>query len=234
VKRIIYLITIFFLLGCNYSDKIDIVMNRADSIMDARQDDAKMSLAMLDSLNDQLEGMSKAQRMRYHLLYYKAMNKCYVEFTSDSIMKDVVDYYNRHGSDYEKMTANYLLGCVYRDIGDAPTAMRYLEKATDYAQEGILSFKMLAHIHNQLADLLDRQILVESELQELDIARHYAMLAGDTIDATATFSLKALAYLLINQTDSTVIVTDSCINMFKKLGCENYAAPLVSLKIVKI
>lgn len=225
-KFVYYLVALLTVMGCSKPDKVDSVMNQAYSIMEARQDDTRMSLAMLDSLNHQLVGMSKAQRMRYHLLYSMAMNKCYMEFTSDSIMKDVVDYYNRHGSDYEKMTANYLLGCVYRDIGDAPTAMRYLEKATDYAQKDILSFKMLAHIHNQLADLLDRQILVESELQELDIARHYAMLAGDTIDATATFSLKALAYLLINQTDSAVIVTDSCINMFKKLGCENYAAQL--------
>lgn len=231
MKRILYLILMFTVIGCSRPDKFDTTMYQADSIMEARQNDAKLSLEKLDGLRPHLAEMSKAQRMRYHLLQAKAMNKGYEKFTSDSIMKEVTEYYNQNGSDNEKMTANYLLGCVYRDIGDAPTAMRYLEKATDYAQEDIQSYRMLAHIHNQLADLLDRQALVENELQELDVARHYAQLAGDTIDAIATFSLKALAYLLINRTDSAIIVTDSCINMFKKLGYDQYAAQLCAYDI---
>lgn len=231
MKRILYLILMLTVIGCSRHDKFDTTMYQADSIMEARQNDAKLSLEKLDGLRPHLAEMSKAQRMRYHLLQAKAMNKGYERFTSDSIMKEVTEYYNQNGSDNEKMTANYLLGCVYRDIGDAPTAMRYLEKATDYAQEDIQSYRMLAHIHNQLADLLDRQALVENELQELDVARHYAQLAGDTIDAIATFSLKALAYLLINRTDSAIIVTDSCINMFKKLGYDQYAAQLCAYDI---
>lgn len=231
MKRILYLILMLTVIGCSKPDKFDTTMYQADSIMEARQNDAKLSLEKLDGLRPHLAEMSKAQRMRYHLLQAKAMNKGYEKFTSDSIMKEVTEYYNQNGSDNEKMTANYLLGCVYRDIGDAPTAMRYLEKATDYAQEDIQSYRMLAHIHNQLADLLDRQALVENELQELDVARHYAQLAGDTIDAIATFSLKALAYLLINRTDSAIIVTDSCINMFKELGYDQYAAQLCAYNI---
>ena len=31
-------------------------------------------------------------------------------------MKEVVDYYDRHGSANERMLANYVLGCVYRDM----------------------------------------------------------------------------------------------------------------------
>lgn len=231
MKRILYLILMLTVIGCSKPDKFDTTMYQADSIMEARQNDAKLSLEKLDGLRPHLAEMSKAQRMRYHLLQAKAMNKGYEKFTSDSIMKEVTEYYNQNGSDNEKMTANYLLGCVYRDIGDAPTAMKYLEKATDYAQEDIQSYRMLAHIHNQLADLLDRQALVENELQELDVAIHYAQLAGDTIDAIATFSLKALAYLLINRTDSAIIVTDSCINMFKKLGYDQYAAQLCAYDI---
>lgn len=230
-KFVCYIITLLIVIGCSKPDKFDTTMYQADSIMEARQNDAKLSLEKLDALRPHLAEMSKAQRMRYHLLQAKAMNKGYEKFTSDSIMKEVTEYYNQNGSDNEKMTANYLLGCVYRDIGDAPTAMRYLEKATDYAQEDIQSYRMLAHIHNQLADLLDRQALVENELQELDVARHYAQLAGDTIDAIATFSLKALAYLLINRTDSAIIVTDSCINMFKELGYDQYAAQLCAYDI---
>ena len=56
--------------------------------------------------------------MKYELLYAKAMNKAYIDFTSDSIMKKVALYYDKHGSKNEQMEAYYLLGCVYK-IGRA-------------------------------------------------------------------------------------------------------------------
>ena len=129
-KVFLYLTVLLTVIGCSQTTEIDIVMNQAERIMETRQDDANKSLIVLDSLKAQINGMTEAQRMRYHLLQAKAMNKAYVDFTSDSIMLKVVDYYERYGSGYEKMTANYLLGCVYRDLGDAPTAMKYLERAT--------------------------------------------------------------------------------------------------------
>lgn len=224
MNRILYFILALALAGCGRSGKFDTALNRADSIMEIRQDGAKESLIMLDSLQPQLTEMSEAQRMRFHLLQTKAMNKGYVEFTSDSTMKEVAEYYNRHGSDREKMTANYLLGCVYRDLGDAPTAMKYLNEATNYGEANKTSYKMLAYIHNQMADLLEGLALVESSLKEYDIARHYAMLAGDTINAINIYGLKAPAYELIGQMDSAEMVTASCIRMFKEKGLRQRAA----------
>ena len=42
-------------------------------------------------------------RYRYLMIEAKAMNKAYVPFTSDSTMKKVVRYYDKHGSDNERM-----------------------------------------------------------------------------------------------------------------------------------
>ena len=224
MRKYIYAFVVLLTVGCNQQEKFDLAMNRADSIMEARQDDADLSMSILDSIRPQLKVMSLPQSMRFHLLYSKAMNKGYVEFTSDSVMKMVVDYYNYYGSDNEKMTAKYLLGCVYRDLGDSPSAMEYLNEATNYAGKDSDSYRMLAHIHCQIAELLDRQALVESDLKELDLARNYALLAGDTVDAISIFSLKAPAYSLRDQIDSAEIVTDSCINMFKRMGLRQYAA----------
>ena len=52
----------------------------------------------------------------------RQQNSNYIPFTSDSTMKQVVRFYDRHGNTVEKMLAHYLLGCVYRDLGDAPMA----------------------------------------------------------------------------------------------------------------
>ena len=230
-KIIAYVTALLTMISCSQTGEIDVALNRADSIMEARQDDVCATLALLDSLKPQLDEMTEAQWMRFHLLQAKAMNKGYVDFTSDSIMLKVVKYYGRYGSDYERMTANYLLGCVYRDMGDAPTAMKYLERATDYEANEVPSHKLLSHIHNQMAYLLNGRDLYENALRELDIARQYALLAGDTIEAVTTFSVKAPVYSLVNKKDSAEIVVDSCINMFKRMGYLQYAAQISAYNI---
>ena len=230
-KVIVYLTVLLIVIGCSQTTEIDIAMEQAERIMETRQGDANKSLIVLDSLKAQISGMTEAQRMRFHLLQAKAMNKAYVDFTSDSIMLKVVDYYDRHGSGYEKMTANYLLGCVYRDLGDAPTAMKYLERATKSDGKDIPTYKTLAHVHGQMAYLLEEQSLAESALRELDVAYKYSILAGDTIDALTILSVKAPVYSLVNKMDSSEIVIDSCINMFKRMGCQQYAAQMCAYNI---
>ncbi len=131
-KLLLCTFTLLATLGCNQPNGFDRVMNQADSIMEADLDNAKKSLMILDKMKPQLSEISKAQRMRYNLLYAKAMNKGYISFTSDSTMKEVTAYYDSHGSNYEKMTAHYLLGCAYRDLGDAPQALACLNDALDY------------------------------------------------------------------------------------------------------
>ena len=230
-KVIVYLTVLLIVIGCSQTTEIDIAMEQAERIMETRQGDANKSLTVLDSLKAQISGMTEAQRMRFHLLQAKAMNKAYVDFTSDSIMLKVVDYYDRYGSGYEKMTANYLLGCVYRDLGDAPTAMKYLERATKSDGKDIPTYKTLAHVHGQMAYLLEEQSLAESALRELDVAYKYSILAGDTIDALTILSVKAPVYSLVNKMDSSEIVIDSCINMFKRMGCQQYAAQMCAYNI---
>ena len=230
-KVIVYLTVLLIVIGCSQTTEIDIAMEQAERIMETRQGDANKSLIVLDSLKAQISGMTEAQRMRFHLLQAKAMNKAYVDFTSDSIMLKVVDYYDRYGSGYEKMTANYLLGCVYRDLGDAPTAMKYLERATKSDGKDIPTYKTLAHVHGQMAYLLEEQSLAESALRELDVAYKYSILAGDTIDALTILSVKAPVYSLVNKMDSSEIVIDSCINMFKRMGCQQYAAQMCAYNI---
>jgi large-conductance mechanosensitive channel len=115
-KLLFYALTVLVLAGCNHANRFDSTMNKADSIMEANQENAKTSLTILKGIKPQLSEMSNAQRMRFYLLYSMAINKECDEYTSDSIMKAVVNYYNLQGSDYEKMTAHYLLGCAYRDL----------------------------------------------------------------------------------------------------------------------
>lgn len=47
------------------------------------------AFAMLDSVREQKASWRTRQQMRYELLRAKAQNKAYIDFTTDSVMKEV-------------------------------------------------------------------------------------------------------------------------------------------------
>ena len=53
----------------------------------------------------------KRGRMHELLLQAQRQNQEYTPFTSDSIGKVLVEYYDRYGNANEQMLAHYLLGC---------------------------------------------------------------------------------------------------------------------------
>lgn len=226
-RLILYLSLCFSIISCNMTDsECEKVMLKADEIMESNQDSAKVSILMLDSISVKVPSLPEKQRMRYHLLYAKAMNKAYIDFTTDSVMKEVAEYYDNHGTDEDRLMANYLLGCVYRDMKDSPNALHYLDKATECANENKGSYLMLCRIFNQKAYLLHKQVLVKEECKALDKAAYYAMLAGDTINAILTMNQKAAAFSQINNVDSAIFYNNSAINRFMELGKEKIAAQI--------
>ena len=116
---ILFVGAILLLAGCGgngYTPEL----HTLDSIINEKPDSA---LRLLDSLSTEAQGWSKSQRMRHSLLTMKAQNKAYVPFTSDSLANDLVSYYDGYGSPNDRILAHYLLGCVYRDLGEAPRAV---------------------------------------------------------------------------------------------------------------
>lgn len=59
--------------------------------------------------------------MRYEVLLAETMNKSYNPLTTGSVLKQVGRYNAPHTAPgNEQLKARYLLGCVYRDMGEAP------------------------------------------------------------------------------------------------------------------
>ena len=227
-EKVIFLLLIIMLLAsCAGNRKYDDLMQRADSIMNVNDDSATVAIRMLDGIKPQLPEFSQSQKMRYELLRHKAMNKACITFTSDSVMKEVVDYYDHHGSANERMLANYVLGCVYRDLHEAPMALEYYNKATEQADTTAADcdYGTLYRVYSQMGFLFSKQYLPYQELNAFDKAEKYAYLAKDTLNAIINYQNKGDAYGYLGKKDSVIAINLQAAKLFKKHG-NDYAAAI--------
>ena len=227
-EKVIYLLLILLILtSCAGNRKYDDLMKRADSIMNVNDDSAKVAIRMLDGVKSQLPEFTKKQRMRYELLRHKAMNKACITFTSDSVMKEVVDYYDHHGSANERMLANYVLGCVYRDLHEAPMALEYYNKATEQADTTAADcdYGTLYRVYSQMGFLFSKQYLPYQLLDAFGKAVKYAYLAKDTLNAIINYQNRENAYSYLGNKDSVIAINLHAATMFKQIG-NNYAAAI--------
>ena len=226
-KVIFLLLIIMILTSCAGNRKYDDLMQRADSIMNVNDDSAKVAIQMLDGVKSQLPEFSQSQKMRYELLRHKAMNKACITFTSDSVMKEVVDYYDHHGSANERMLANYVLGCVYRDMHEAPMALEYYNKATEQADTTAADcdYGTLYRVYSQMGFLFSKQYLLYQELNAFDKAEKYAYLAKDTFNAIVNYQNQGEVYDFLGKKDSVIAINLLAAKLFKKHG-NDYAAAI--------
>ena len=227
-EKVIYLLLIFMILAsCAGNRKYDDLMLRADSIMDVDDDSATVAIRMLDGVKPQLPEFSQSQKMRYELLRHKAMNKACITFTSDSVMKEVVDYYDNYGSANERMLANYVLGCVYRDMHETPMALEYYNKATEQADTTAADcdYGTLYRVYSQMGFLFSKQYLPYQLLDAFGKAVKYAYLAKDTLNAIINYQNRENAYSYLGNKDSVIAINLHAATMFKQIG-NNYAAAI--------
>ena len=214
------IVSLFVLAGCHGDKQYYDLLQQADSIMNIDDDSAKVAIKLLDKAKPQLNDFSKTQRMRYQLLYHKAMNKADISFSSDSIMKKVVAYYENHGTSNERMLAYYMLGCIYRDLHEAPIALEYYNKATEQADTTSqdCDYATLCKIYGQMGILFEKQFLSYQELGALDKAVKYAYFAKDTLNALRYYQNKNSAYDFLGKKDSAMIINLKAANFFRKHG----------------
>ncbi len=205
------------LCGCGGNPKAVELLARADSLMDVRPDSA---LTVLNEGIAVMDDSPESLRMRYRLLQAKAQNKAFQPFTSDSLMLAVADYYDRHGTANERMEAHYLLGCVYRDLGDAPRALEAYLDATakaDTAQKGF-DFYTLGCAYSQMASLYYKQQLFSNEIKARKNAALSFKCLGDTFYVIHQESMIAGTYIALNKVDSAEFLLKDVIVKNRNLG----------------
>ena len=210
MKSLFYIIATLFLLlfSCTDNNRQTAMLVQADSIADRNPDSA---LIMLKSIKPLIDNSPAPVRYRYLMIEAKAMNKAYVPFTSDSTMKKVVRYYDRHGSDNERMLAHYLLGCVYRDLDSIPLALQCYEDAAEMADttDEDCDYATLSRIYGQSSELFSKEWMSQNILTSSRMCYKYAMKVKDTLTALIAYHSSAEAYNLLEESNKQIEICET-------------------------
>lgn len=206
--------------------KYEQTITRADNLMELSQDSARSALAILDSIRPDLSKMGKSTQMRYQLVYAKGMNKGYVDFTTDSLMKEIVDYYDNHGTCQQQMLAHYLLGCVYRDLGDSPASLSCYNDAVEKVDttSSDCDYKLLTRVYEQQGALFLSQSMPQNALSAYQKAEKYAWIAKDTLSAVLSYEHLGNIYEYMDNMDKVIEVYENASRRYRQYGYPVQAA----------
>ena len=176
------------------------VLQQADSLLRVRPDSA---MALLRKAVPLMPQQPEDTRMYYRLLCVKAADKAYVVHTSDSLIRPVIAYYEEHRDRRHLPEAYYYGGRVYRDLGDAPQALDYLQRALDLLPEGEGDM-LKSKIYSQMAMLFLYQHMYDEALVILRKAHAHNVATGNVRSRIFNLRDMADAFRGNNQMDSAL------------------------------
>ena len=200
----------------------------ADSLSEAAPQRAMM---LIDSLEGE-SAMNKSRQMKLLLLKAKVRNKLAMPMSTDSL-KDIADYFDKHGDSNERMLAYYILGCAYFDGKDAPMALQYFHEAAAKADttDSSCDFLTLHRIHAWSAEIFKSQFAFSDAFHENSLAFKYAMKAKDTLNAIITYEKKSNIYNALGISDSAIFIRKKLYGLYSKYGYEKEAVKSLGLLI---
>ncbi len=205
--------------ACGPDKHAESIITEAEQLLNSKPDSA---LVVLEEIRDSKADWPHSQQMHYELVYAQAQNKAFVNFTTDSIVLSLVDYYGRHGNANEQMMANYMAGCAYRDLEDALSALKYLNLAVDAVDESDedCDLHTLMRVYSQMGGLYQRVAAFENERIADMHAERLAWQIGDTISALRLMWLQACCLFDSKNQSQAIMILDSIAQFTEKNGIQ--------------
>lgn len=149
----------------------------ADSLV---EDAPEKALSLLRKDSAAICGQGKAGVMGLWLLKIHAEDKLYVTHLSDSIMLEVVEYYDAHDTPAQRAQAHYVLGRVYCDMRLSGSAISAFKKAIETRGEDSVTYLYKYKAASWLADVYKNKRLWQDAMAAEKEAYGYAKRSGRT------------------------------------------------------
>ena len=222
----------FLMLSCDRFAKYEAMLYPIDSVAQERPDSA---LRLLEALEPRIVDAPERVKAYYGLMKTKYMLKSGARFTSDSAIRAVAGYYDRHGDDNHRMFSKLLLGCVNYTMGDNTEAMLNLEAAAasaDTTSDDCL-YVVLGQVYAHLSQVYLDEYMPRNVIRASHLCYRYSMKAGDTLTALSGLDHISNAYIFMGQPDSAVAVTLRSSRLFRESGYVE-ASAISQAKLIEI
>ena len=205
--------------SCRDGGRAKGILRTADSLMEEHPDSA-LAILKRDSLEICRSG--KDFRLWYALSRTEADDKCYILHVSDSTIRAAANYYNSHGSDLQRVRANYLLGRVYCDMhlyGHALTSFNKAIKVESENDSAINRYK--ARSATWAGYVYEAKGLHKDALRYNKLAYGYAKQAGAQV--TEVYSLRDIgrSYSYLKQNNTAIPYYRQAAKKAKAIGDAN-------------
>lgn len=184
--------TLTLLIACGPTQRrsTTALLNDVESYINDRPDSALAVLRALDSTV--VHG--RALRARAALLHSMALDKCFIDLQTDSILSPAIMYYGQKGTPDERLKALYYLGRLQYNASNYQQAIVTYTEALSF-QQTAKDIKYKGFVNQAIADTYQRTYLYSEALDYCD--RAYCLFELGNYDQYAMATLFKKAQLLI-------------------------------------
>ena len=231
MKKFLYIILcLCALLSCTERREYREAVERAQEVIEEHPDSA---LAILDTLGTHSGEFGHRFGMQYQLWRTYAEAKTGVLFTTDSLTRILVDYFEEHGRGNESCLAYYMHGCALIDIGRAPEALQAYYDAIDRADttNNMDAYRILRGVYGQMASIFHKQNLPK---EEIEAREHYIDCVRKTsskADYIIAKSQLLRPYSILDNKEMVLQIIKESYHELEELGLHSEAASMVAPSI---
>ena len=195
----------------------------ADSLCSS---DPERAVTLLNSLEPIVQQDEHTLRL-WQLLCIKAQDKADKPLTSDSIIQEVVRYFDKHGSAKERIEAYYYLGRVSHELYNNPQAVTAYLTAIDLSEKnGIPDARVMTNATSQLAGLY---LSLRNGRESVEIAKKgYAVAENHNLLDPIFIMDVASGYYGLGMIDSTEAYYNQAVSMIAETGTAAQYAGCIS------
>ena len=205
-------------------------LGRAQEIIEERPDSA---LVILESLGLHSPEFGYRFRMEYLLYRTYAEAKTGVLFDTDSLTRELVDYFGNRSSGNEPMLAYYMHGCALMDIGRAPEALQSLYDAINRADtvNNLPAYCILSGVYGQMASIFHKQNLPQDEIWAWENCIDCVKMTSSEEEYIETKGQLIRPYCLLDSLDKVLLLIDEEYQSLTRLGKYDEAADALGTAI---
>lgn len=220
---VFFFVALFAFLSCSEKRDYRDALSHANAVM---YHDVDSALAILDSLGKHQSEFGSHFQKQYQLQLAAAEMKAGTVFTTDSLTKELADYFDANGDDDEAALAYYVYGCSLIDLGQSPEGIQayYTALSKVDTTRADCNYHLLRNIYGQMSLVFHHQNLPQDEIWALNnYIKNVRKTASERDYYLAKYEFVA-PYILLNDIDSVLNVSFSVYEDLVRIGDNQGAA----------